>query len=230
MIDHLETVGALLPLILLKIGVAILCGVLLGVEREIKDKPAGLRTIVLITVGATIYMIVSDLIAVAAEGPVETTRVDPSRIASQVVTGIGFIGAGAIIRARGAVHGLTTAAVIWVAAGVGLCIGLGFPLIAIATTLVVLATLLALNPLRHWLSRQAAHQEITLRVENDELVIRRVKALFGEYDVTDDEYVSTLLDGGQIRLRISFHAQSEATGRMLEALSGISGVRGEPVR
>lgn len=217
----------LFPTMFVKISVAVLCGIMLGVEREIKDKPAGLRTIVLITVGATIYMIVSDLIAVAATGPEATTRVDPGRIASQVVTGIGFIGAGAILRARGAVHGLTTAAVIWVAAGIGLCIGLGFPLIGIATTIVVLFTLLLLNPLRRWLSRRAATQEISLIVANDDLVVRRLKSLFSEYDVSEKDYATNVLDADQIEMRVVFHAQSEATGRLLEALSGVPGVQGK---
>lgn len=147
MFDDLATLGSLLPSIGVRLGAAILCGAALGFERELKDKPAGVRTIMLITVGATIYMLVSELIPLMAKGPEAITSVDPSRVASQVVTGIGFLGAGTIIQSRGSIHGLTTAAVIWVAASIGLVIGLGFPLLGIGLTLVVLIALVALEPL-----------------------------------------------------------------------------------
>jgi len=147
MIEDVNLLMTMLPGIAAKLGAAILCGLLLGIERERKDKPAGIRTIMLITVGATIYMLVSELIPTITEGPESITRTDPARVAAQVVTGIGFLGAGTIIQARGSVHGLTTAAVIWVAAAIGLLIGIGFPLLGIGLTLVVLTALVALEPL-----------------------------------------------------------------------------------
>lgn len=143
----------MLPAIAVRVGAAIVCGLMLGVERERKDKPAGIRTIMLITVGATIYMLVSELIPTMTEGPESITRTDPARVAAQVVTGIGFLGAGTIIQARGSVHGLTTAAVIWVAAAIGLVIGLGFPLLGIGLTLVVLLALVAFEPLTRRMGR-----------------------------------------------------------------------------
>lgn len=147
MIEDVNVLMTMLPGIAVKLGAAIFCGLLLGIERERKDKPAGIRTIMLITVGATIYMLVSELIPTITEGPESITRTDPARVAAQVVTGIGFLGAGTIIQARGSVHGLTTAAVIWVAASIGLVIGIGFPLLGIGLTLVVLTALVALEPL-----------------------------------------------------------------------------------
>lgn len=148
----------MLPAIAVRVGAAIVCGLMLGVERERKDKPAGIRTIMLITVGATIYMLVSELIPTITEGPESITRTDPARVAAQVVTGIGFLGAGTIIQARGSVHGLTTAAVIWVAAAIGLVIGIGFPLLGIGLTLVVLTTLVALEPLTKWIGAEKAKE------------------------------------------------------------------------
>ncbi|MFA5506236.1 MAG: MgtC/SapB family protein [Vulcanimicrobiota bacterium] len=138
----------------LKLGVAFVCGLLLGLEREHRDKPAGLRTIVLISVGSALYMIVGDLVALVSQAPAELVRADPSRIGSEVVSGIGFLGAGTIIHSRGSVHGLTTAATIWVAAAVGLCAGVGFHLTALATTLFVLVILVTLTPLTHWIGNR----------------------------------------------------------------------------
>jgi putative Mg2+ transporter-C (MgtC) family protein len=131
----------LLPTLLLRGGFAILCGGLIGIERERRGKAAGFRTNTLICVGSTLYMLVSDFII----QHLGITGVDPTRIAAQVVTGIGFLGAGTIIQARGTIMGLTTAAGIWVVAAIGLIIGAGFPLIGLICTLMVLGTLTILH-------------------------------------------------------------------------------------
>jgi putative Mg2+ transporter-C (MgtC) family protein len=131
-----EFIG-LLPSFFLKISTAALCGGLVGIERERRGKPAGFRTNILICLGATIYMLLSEYIALR----MGAINIDHTRIAAQVVTGIGFIGAGTIIQSRGTIIGLTSAAIIWVVAGIGLLIGAGYPLIAIICTLLVLLTL-----------------------------------------------------------------------------------------
>ena len=220
----------MLPLMILKIGVALVCGILLGIEREIKDKPAGLRTMVLITVGSTLYMIVSELIPLVAEGPESITRADPSRIAAQVVTGIGFLGAGAIIRGRGSIHGLTTAAVIWIAAGIGLCVGAGFPILGFSTTIVVLITLILMDPLRRWLSRRAAARTLRFRLNNDELLLRRVEYLMEQFDVREQEYNVSLHAPDELEIEVSVRAESDSAARFLDALTALKGVRGLPAR
>ena len=221
--------AAMLPLMLLKLAVAILCGVLLGIEREVKDKPAGLRTMVLITVGSALYMIVSELLPLVAEGRDAIVRADPGRVAAQVVTGIGFLGAGAIIQARGAVHGLTTAAVIWVAAGIGLCIGAGFPLLGLGATLIVLIAVLLLDPLRLWLSRRAPVREVWIRIPNDALILQRTEALLATYDVKKKDYEVNLTESGELELRAEIHAESDALARLLEAVGAIPGSHGRQV-
>lgn len=123
-----------------KILAAIVCGGMIGLEREIKGKAAGLRTNILICMGATIYMMVSDLLPRIYGVPA-----DPGRIAAQVVTGIGFIGAGSIIRSGATIGGLTSAAVIWIVAALGLVIGIGYPLLAVIFSLVVLLVLVGLG-------------------------------------------------------------------------------------
>ena len=130
----------LLPF-LIRCGIAAVCGGLVGLERELKHKPAGFRTNILICVGSAMYMAVGLLLVPESrEG-----YLDPTRIAAQVVTGIGFLGAGCIIQQRGRITGLTTAATIWVVAAIGMVAGAGFPILAIMSALLVLTTLTVLG-------------------------------------------------------------------------------------
>ena len=129
----------LLPF-LVRCGAAALCGAMVGLERELRNKPAGFRTNILICVGAAMYMTVGLILT-----PHGGQQVDPTRIAAQVVTGIGFLGAGSILQAGGRVTGLTTAATIWVVAAIGLISGAGFPILAFVATCMVVLTLVVLR-------------------------------------------------------------------------------------
>lgn len=122
----------------LKLLLAVALGGLIGLERESSLKPAGFRTNVLICVSAAMMMILSDLILQSSPD----TGGDRLRIAAAVITGIGFLGAGSIIQARGAITGLTTAATIWSVAGLGLVVGFGHYLIALIYTMVIILTLI----------------------------------------------------------------------------------------
>jgi putative Mg2+ transporter-C (MgtC) family protein len=135
--DQLRTI---IPPFMVRCGAAALCGALIGLERELKSKPAGFRTNILICLGASIYMAAGLLVNEGGEG-----SGDPTRIAAQVVTGIGFLGAGCIIQQRGRVVGLTTAATIWVVAAIGIIAGAGFPILAFIAAAMVLLTLVALG-------------------------------------------------------------------------------------
>ena len=125
---------------------AVLGGVL-GVEREVRQKAAGLRTNMLIAIGSALFTLMSYELADAAGA-------DPGRIAAQIVTGIGFLGAGAIIRRDGDIHGLTTAATIWVNAAVGVAAGGGEFHLALIATGVTLIVLLMLQPLESIIDRR----------------------------------------------------------------------------
>ncbi|MBN2388842.1 MAG: MgtC/SapB family protein [Anaerolineales bacterium] len=114
---------------LIKLACAVLVGGVIGMEREVHAKAAGLRTITLITIGATLFTILS------------TRFQDADRVAANIVTGIGFLGAGAILFAEGKVKGLTTASSIWAAAAMGMAIGRGEYLLAGAATLIVVVVL-----------------------------------------------------------------------------------------
>ena len=131
---------------LLRLSLAAVLGGLIGIERELREREAGLRTHLLVALGSCLFTIVSayGFHAFLASGEA-VVRADPTRIAAQIVTGIGFLGAGAIIRQGLSVRGLTTAATLWVVAAVGLAAGAGYYSAAVITTAVVLV---ALWPLR----------------------------------------------------------------------------------
>ena len=128
------------PQDLVSILLAVILGGAVGAEREISGKAAGLRTNVLICLGAAVFTIISRQMADGAEGSV-------SRIAAQIVSGVGFLGAGAIIQDRGGVHGLTTVATIWLVASIGMACGARFYQLAVVTALIALVVLVALGKL-----------------------------------------------------------------------------------
>lgn len=126
----------------MRLAVASILSGIIGIEREVRQKPAGVRTNALIGLGSA-AMTLSGVYA-ASLAPVTT---DLARIASVVVQGIGFLGAGAIIQSSGSVRGLTTAATMWVVAGIGIACGLGFMPVAIVTALIVLILLAVFGPI-----------------------------------------------------------------------------------
>lgn len=143
LLTHIVTVTAC------KLLLAALLGGAVGMEREWRGKAAGLRTHILIAIGAALFTTTSMQLAPAG---------DPTRIAAQVVTGVGFIGAGVIIRHDGSVVGLTTAASIFVVAAIGLTVGAGLWWPAVVATVIMLTTLSALTPLENALRRR--HQAL----------------------------------------------------------------------
>ena len=125
---------------------AVVFGAIIGFEREIRKKSVGLRTNTLICLGAAIFTVVSRQMAVSFGE-------SPTRIAAQIVGGIGFLGAGAIIRDRGSVQGATTAATIWLVASIGMACGAGFLVLATASTALTILVLLGLSPIEKRLSK-----------------------------------------------------------------------------
>jgi putative Mg2+ transporter-C (MgtC) family protein len=128
---------------------AVVLGALIGLERELSNKPLGLRTNILICLGACIFTVASIQFGRLYEG-------SSDRIAAQIVGGVGFLGAGAIIRERGTVQGATTAATIWLVASLGVACGAGFFVLASTGTLLTLFALFGLHPLERKLARHRA--------------------------------------------------------------------------
>lgn len=132
---------------------AAVLGAVMGFERELRQKSAGLRTNILIAVGSAVFTLMSYELAAGVQGA------DPGRLAAQIVTGIGFLGAGAIIRRDGGVQGLTTAATVWVNAAVGIAAGGGEYHLAVITTIVTVAVLLVLQPMERAIDRRFGTNE-----------------------------------------------------------------------
>jgi len=158
-----------------KLVVAVILGGIVGWEREVHDRPAGLRTHVLVCVGSAVYMILS----MSFPG-----QSDPGRIAAQVAAGMGFLGAGTIIRHGNAVRGLTTAASLWAIAAVGLCVGRGEAgyLIAITTTVFVFLTLRGLTGVEKLVSKRQ-YRHLHLQVRNARENFPQLQAILEEKGV-----------------------------------------------
>jgi len=222
-ISQLEVVARLL-------AAMVLCG-LIGIERELRDQPAGFRTHILLGLGAALFTLVSAYgfeefteLALEAGGGVQF---DPTRIAAQIVTGIGFLGAGAIIRQGLDIRGLTTAASLWAAAAVGTAAGAGYFFGAAATTAIVLAALYLLREFRGWVvsrrGREFGLLQVTLEEEGGD--ISRVTGLLqrhgGEIRRLDAEAEEGLVHY-TVQVRLPAGA---AVQELLAELSRLPGVR-----
>ncbi len=149
-----------------RIVVAIALGAVVGVEREASAQPAGLRTHITVAAGAALFGVISThgFDEFVAERAGTNVQIDVTRVASQVVVGVGFLGAGLIFHRGGTVHNLTTAASVWVVAAIGLAAGVGYFGPAVATTVALTASLVALRPARDWVRRRFSGQEAHLEM------------------------------------------------------------------
>jgi len=196
---------------------AISCGAIIGVERGKRQKPAGLRTMMLICLGASIFTQASILVA--------GTRTDPARIAAQVVTGIGFLGAGAIIHGRGAVTGFTTAAAIWVVAAIGVVLGIGYAAAGVLFTLFVVGTLAAERTIESVLCGRC--QWATMRIDFDPTDGRtrwRIQEVLDDHQVPDElvSFASSTEEIGAVSVRCCVrHRQHRGFLATLAAMPGV---------
>ena len=214
--------------LLLRLGVAIALGGAIGYERELRDRPAGLRTHLIVALAAATFTVVSLHVVYfqhyANDGVV---RIDVGRIASNIVVGIGFLGGGAILHSGKSIKGLTTAASLWLTASVGLAAGGGMFVVAFAVTA---ASLFALSVLWYAIEqprKRLVQLEIRLKMAG-EFVSRAALAEFlgtvGPVRVTGVDYSRNLADNrSQLRVSVSLPDESleEATVRRLESLEGV---------
>jgi putative Mg2+ transporter-C (MgtC) family protein len=164
---------------LLRLAFALVLGAVIGFERDIHGRAAGLRTNMLLSLGAATFMLVSEGVASAFSGGSFEggLRVDPSRIAAQIITGIGFLGAGAIIKEGFNIRGLTTAACVWVSAGIGMASGAGFFELAIVVTVGSVFTLVVVNLFEKGYPKDS-YRSLAVTTTNDadiSVLIRTVK-------------------------------------------------------
>lgn len=153
-----------------RIVLAVVLGGIIGLERELGDKPAGLRTIILICVGACIFTIVSQIVG----GP----DWNSTRIAAQIVSGIGFLGAGAIIRDRQSVLGMTTAATIWAVAAIGMSCGFGLWMLSLQGAVVILVALLVFEEIEKRIGARLDIQNYHIAAANSVETLDKIDTLF----------------------------------------------------
>ncbi|MCH4209574.1 MgtC/SapB family protein [Bifidobacterium sp.] len=205
----------------------LLCG-LIGFEREYHDKAAGIRTNVLVGIGSWLFTMVSFYGYRALAGP--NSGWDPSRIAAQVVSGIGFIGAGVIFVHRDNVRGLTTAAGIWVSAAIGMAAAANLFSLGILTAFLYFLVVLGVAPLAHRLTRRELHATIRLTYRNGKGSLRS-SLLELEQEGFETQVVSSRNvesqsgadSGGMVAVEI--RVQGKVTGDMVSSLARISGVK-----
>jgi putative Mg2+ transporter-C (MgtC) family protein len=179
-----------------ELGLGFLLSAVIGLEREIRQKSAGLRTHTLVGVGAALFVLISKygFTDVLVRGEV---ILDPSRVAAQIVSGVGFLGAGLIFVRRGWVRGLTTAASIWIAAAIGAAAGAGLPWLAVAATIAYLIVTLGFAPLTRRLPRSATAISV-LRVSypDGRGILRQVLKVVTDKGFAIDELTTQGADGG----------------------------------
>ncbi len=212
----------------LRLVLASILGAIVGLERESQNRPAGLRTHTLVSLGSALIMLVSvygfnDQI-LAGRAP------DPARIAAQVVSGIGFLGAGTILRQGSTITGLTTAASLWVVAGVGLAVGLGYYLAALVTTGLVMFSLTVFDRIG---SRLADRRNCVLVVRGPDTpgILGRVGTVLGDFNVNIRSVEMETADNGDLiarmTVRLPNHLHMEELTRILSTTRGVGHVEWE---
>lgn len=211
---------------MIPLGLAAILGGLVGIEREAANRPAGLRTHVLVCVGSALIMQVSTTMyeVTLARG---FGNGDPGRIAAQVVSGIGFLGAGTIMREGLSIRGLTTAASLWVVAGVGLAVGAGMYLEATVGAVMILLTLKTLSVVeRRYLSKGGGQHTLSVQVTDTPGRLGALASVVGRHGVN---IRSVQMRGGPVpgSVEITFHLRLPPRldpGRLVGDLMAVDGV------
>lgn len=197
---------------LARLGVAALFAAAIGIDRELRSKPAGLRTNIVVSVAAAAF---------AYLGSEAFGGGDPTRVASQVVSGIGFLGGGAIFAAGGKPHGLTTAAALWGSAAIGIAAGMGQIDIAVAVVIITLAVLWPLDVLSGRLLRRIGRRDVHVQViVDDRRQLQQVQAILGPADLRVVEAEIREIGGG-VLLDMVFSGRGEIVSDVLDELGGL---------
>ena len=204
---------------------AILLGGVVGMEREMHGRPAGFRTHIVVCLGATMMVVGAEYYQNSVN---PSTVFDPNRMAAGIITGIGFLGAGAIMREENVVRGLTTAGCIWFVAGLGIVIGKGLFPLALWGTLLVFIMLVFFRYVESWLPVEN-YGELTIRInlENYEAIKGRCAEIIRDNDILIQETryrVDRVNKEVEMNLVLTYSKGKDREG-MLMALSGLEGVR-----
>ncbi len=218
-----------LPLndIVLRLGLATLLGALVGLERERLERAAGLRTHAIVALASSLMMLVSTYGFTGVLGPGQFVAFDPSRVAAQVVSGIGFLGAGVIIFRKSVVRGLTTAASVWAVAGLGLACGGGLFAAAGVATGFLLVLQMVLRPIEQRVFAHHREHRLELRVRRGAGSLTAIEAAVAHAGVSLQSLRLRPAHGGsEDRVELDLGAIPDATAtKLLETLRGLEGTR-----
>lgn len=209
--------------IIFKLALAGILGGLIGLERESLNRPAGLRTYTLVSVGSALAMIVSlDMYFQYYQ----TVNADPGRIAAQVVSGIGFLGAGTIMREGATVRGLTTAAGLWVVACIGLAVGAGLYLPAVVTTILILFILIYFIRFEERFTGMREYKGLVMLVEDRPGQVGIIGSILGDLGVLIKNIQLTRLEGDDLEIELLLHLPPHVgISDVVDELSGVKGLR-----
>ncbi|HHX24149.1 MAG TPA: MgtC/SapB family protein [Thermoanaerobacterales bacterium] len=214
--------------ITVRLVLSIILGGVIGMERETINRPAGFRTHILVCLGSTVVMIVSLFISNQFRG---ITNVDPGRIPAQVISGIGFLGAGTIIIEGATVKGLTTAAGLWTVSAIGLAIGAGFYYGAILTTFLILLTLLAFNKIEEFILKTKYLQPLQLLIKDAPGQLGKIGSSLGDMNISIKNIKMEEVNEGKLLITVMTQKmnrfQLEEMQRTLLQLEGVYDVRTE---
>jgi putative Mg2+ transporter-C (MgtC) family protein len=219
-----------------ELAIALVLSLLIGIEREAQQKAAGLRTYTLVGLGSALFVLISKYGFTDVLG--DHVTLDPSRVAAQIVSGLGFIGAGLIFVRRGSVRGLTTAASIWLVAAVGAAAAAGLPILAAVTTAMYFFVLYALRPVARW-ARRFQPDTLGLRITylDGRGLLREIVSLatahgFAVIDLsTSSRHADTEQDADPddrtvaVTLRLSGRGELQSLTIALSELAGVLGIR-----
>ncbi|TMK86199.1 MAG: MgtC/SapB family protein [Actinobacteria bacterium] len=200
---------------------------LLGGERELTDQPAGFRTHILVGLGAALFSVISayGFETIVGSGPSRGVSADPTRIASQIVVGIGFLGGGAIIKYGASIRGLTTAASLWVTAAVGTAVGIGALMLGTVTTGITLVALVGLRPLRRLIRRYARDRDEYVVEASHEVDLAALLARIRELGATVEQ-VRIVEEGPDRSIRVVARpSQRTSPTQIAAAISAMEHVR-----
>ena len=207
--------------IALKLITSIMMGGIIGLERESINRAAGIRTHILVCVGSTLTMLVSIYIFQQFKG---MTGIDPGRIAAQVISGIGFLGAGTIIREGVTVKGLTTAASLWTVAAIGLAIGSGFYLAAILVTFLTIVTLISFSKIENYIVQRQYLERISLIIDDKPGQIGKIGSILGDMNVNIKNL--KMMESSDDKLSIILLVRMPPYLKINDLISKLSQIRG----
>ncbi len=211
--------------IILRVLVGAALGAVVGFERERQDQPAGLRTHMILVIGATLAMVLSVNLGFLYARP--GTPADPARLAAQVISGIGFLGAGAILRYGFNVKGLTTATSLWTMAIVGMAVGAGYYLVGVITTALMLIVLTLLNILENRFVRTSISRYISIEADYSKGLVKSIRHIVQEMsDSLLSFNIQKHVKNKRLRIQVVARvSRDQALEELIEVLSDVDGVR-----